>query len=344
MAPKKVKSHDFPEPIANADLVGHTAAQNAFLDAWNQRGRHPIHPVWILSGAKGIGKATCAYRIARFVLRERDANAGGLFDSENDESRISSLALPADDPAFKRMLDGGFGDFFIIDLAHNIDKDGRSKQDAKQISVHAIRAMIEKMQLSSMEGAWRVVIIDSVDEMTAAASNAVLKLLEEPPAQTLFLLIVHSLANTLPTIRSRARVEKLHPLSISELREVARMFLLPEEQDLSPVLLKLASGSFGRIANLKKNGGDELYEKLLDICDPSSRVGAADVMALAGMIAKTDSMTPILLDAAAHFGLADLYTRIAREIAAIDGLHLEPEVAVFKVIAEIRKNIVQREA
>jgi DNA polymerase-3 subunit delta' len=359
MAPKKVKSYSFPEPIANAELVGHAATQSAFLDAWNRRDQYPVHPVWMLSGVKGIGKATLAYRIARFVFGEPTED--GLFESEVIRAKsgdVNSLKLEdnnlklstnnlstlcalrthnsEESGVFHKMKDGGFGDFFIIDLTHNVDKDGRPKPDAKQISVHTIRAMIEKMQLSSMEGAWRVVIIDSVDEMTTAASNAILKLLEEPPAKTLFLLIVHSLANTLPTIRSRARVEKLHPLSISELRDVARMFLPPEEQDLSPALLRLANGSFGRIANLIQSGGDELYEELLNICE-NPRANAADVMTMASSIAKADDMTGILLDACAHFGLRDLYPSVAREIAAIDGLHLEPEVAVFRMINEIRK-------
>jgi len=355
MPTKKSKSYEFPEPIANAELVGHAGAQADFLDAWNRKGEYPIHPVWMLAGVKGIGKATLAYRIARFVFKSgelrvesRDENTGDLFAEFGDmtkpdpistlNSQLSTLAIGADDPVFQKMLIGGFGDFFIVDLAHNVDKDGRPNPDAKQISVHAVRGIIEKMQLSSMEGAWRVVIVDSLDEMTTAASNAMLKMLEEPPAQTLFILIAHSLANTLPTIRSRARVEKLHPLSTAELREVARLFLPADEQDLSPALLKLAGGSFGRIANLKKNGGDELYEELLRVCG-NDRANAADVMGVAAAIARAPEMMGILLDAVAYFDLSDLYPTATREIAAIDTLHLEPEVAAFRIITEIRKKI-----
>ncbi|MCL2339246.1 MAG: hypothetical protein FWC51_04840 [Proteobacteria bacterium] len=357
MPVKKQKSYEFPEPIANAELVGHAAVQAAFIDAWNRKGEYPIHPVWMISGVRGIGKATLAYRIARFVFKESlefrveslDSSTGNLFgDGEpdiNSTSQLStlnsklSLALPASDPVFQKMLVGGFGDFFIVDLAHNVDKDDRPNPDAKQISVYTIRALIDKMQLSSMEGAWRVVIIDSLDEMTTAASNAMLKLLEEPPAQTLFLMVAHSLANTLPTIRSRARVEKLHPLSVAELRDVARLFLPADEQDLSPALLKLAGGSFGRIANLKKNGGDELYEELLRVC-ANANATAAEVMGVAASIAKAPEMMGILSDAVAHFDLSELYPVASKEIAAVDTLHLEPEVAAFRVITEIRKRVV----
>ena len=188
MAPKKAPAYTFPDPIDNDTLIGHGDVMRSFADAWAARDTHPIHPVWMLTGPRGIGKATLAYKIAKTVY-------------------------------------GNVGDFFIIDLARNIDKDGKSKSDGKVISVYTVRAMIERMQMSSMSGEWRVVLIDSVDELNTAASNAILKLLEEPPAKTLFLLVTHQLANVLPTVRSRARVEKMRPLNLSELRELCARFM-----------------------------------------------------------------------------------------------------------------------
>ena len=242
---KKNVLFEFPKPIDNDYLIGHQSTWKSFTDAWNDRENHPIHPVWMLCGPKGIGKATLAYKIAKMVY-------------------------------------GNIGDFFIIDLERNLDKDGKIKSDAKSISVKTIRDMIERMQMSSMSGKWRVVLIDSVDELTyPAASNAILKLLEEPPANTLFLLIVHNLSKVLPTIRSRARVEKMHPLTISELRELCQIFM--PETEISNDILKLANGSFGKIANLKASGGDVLYEKLLNVLQNKSAT-ASDVMQIATKI------------------------------------------------------------
>jgi DNA polymerase III delta prime subunit len=232
-----------------------------------------------------------------------------------------------------RQVYGNIGDFFIIDIEHNIDKDGKPKADGKVISVYTMRAMIEKMQLSSMSGGWRVVLIDSVDELNPAASNAVLKLLEEPPAKTLFLLITHQLGNVLPTIRSRARVEKMMPLTISELRELCAMFLADE--DISTAALRLANGSFGKIANLKSTGGDEIYEELIALLE-DPRGNSADAMRLAKKIAPTPALREILLDAIAHFGLADLYPVAARDLANINSVYLEPEIAVFKIINDVK--------
>lgn len=297
MAPKKASVYKFPHPMDNDYLIGHSDVLKNFMDAWNNRDAHPIHPVWLLSGPRGIGKATLAYKIAKMVY-------------------------------------GNVGDFFIIDLERNIDKDGKSKSDGKAISVYTVRAMIERMQMSSMSGDWRVILIDSVDELTTAASNAILKLLEEPPAKTLFLLVAHQLANVLPTVRSRARVEKMRPLSISQLRELCVKFI-PNE-DISTETLKLSNGSFGKIANLKTSGGDEIYSELLDLLK-NPRANSFDIMAMAKKIAPSPELYGILLDAIAAFNLADLYPSATHAIADINRIYLEPEIGIFKIITGIKK-------
>ena len=299
MAPRKSAkaTYSFPNPIDNDELVGHADVWNAFLDAWNARDIHPIHPVWMLTGPRGIGKATLAYKIAKHVY-------------------------------------GNVGDFFIIDMAHNIDDKGKAKTDGKNISVHTVRGVIERMQLSSMSGRWRVIVIDSVDELSTAASNALLKLLEEPPAQTLFLLVVHQLTSVLPTVRSRARVEKMRPLTIPQLRELCARFI--PDTEISDETLKLANGSFGRVANLKTLGGDEIYEELIATLE-NPRATSSDLLTIARKIAPDNAMYGILLDAVAHFGLAELYPSATTQIANITRINLEPETAIFSIINDIKK-------
>lgn len=298
MAPKKKETlFEFPNPMDNDCLIGHTETLKAFVDAWNARDVHPVHPVWMLCGPRGIGKATLAYKIARMVY-------------------------------------GNVGDFFIIDLDHNLDERGNLKTDAKAISVHTVRAMIERMQMSSMSGQWRVVLIDAVDELTVAAENAILKLLEEPPQQTLFLLVTHQLSNVLPTVRSRARVEKMRPLSISELRELCVKFM--GDTEISSEILKLSNGSFGKIANLKASGGDEIYDQLLHVLQ-NKKSTSTDVMDVAIKIATSPALYGIVLDAIAGLGLAELYPNATRAIADINRLNLKADIAIFKIIMEIKK-------
>lgn len=299
MAPRKkaVNEYNFPHPMDNEYLVGHRDVLQNFMTAWERRDSHPIHPVWMLTGPKGIGKATLAYKIAKMVY-------------------------------------GNVGDFFIIDQERNIDKDGKPKPDGKVISVYTVRAMIDKMQMSSMSGDWRVILIDSVDELNTSASNAILKLLEEPPAKTLFLLVVHQLANVLPTVRSRARVEKMRPLTISQLRELCAKFM--PEDEVSTETLRLSNGSFGKIANLKKSGGDVIYAELIELLK-SKTTTSADAMMLAKKIAPAPELHGILLDAVAYFGLAELYPNVTHAIADIKNVNLEPEIGIFKIIMEIKK-------
>lgn len=297
MAKKTAPIYDFPHPMDNDTLIGHMRTVKNFMDAWNNRERHPIHPVWMLTGPRGIGKATLAYKLARMVY-------------------------------------GNVGDFFIIDQSRNIDKDGKSKPDGKEISVYTVRGMIDKMQLSSMSGAWRVVLIDSLDELNKAASNAILKLLEEPPEKTLFLLVVHQLANVLPTVRSRARVEKMHPLSISELRDLCIKFM--PDADVSSEILRLSNGSFGKIADMKRSGGDVIYDDLIETLQHSGTT-SGDLMTIAKKIAPSPELYSIILDAIAYFGLADLYPMATKSIADITQVHLEPETGIFKILMDIKK-------
>ncbi len=298
MAPRKKEVlFDFPNPMDNDCLIGHEQTLQSFMDAWNARAAHPIHPVWMLCGPRGIGKATLAHKIARMVY-------------------------------------GNVGDFFVVDLAHNLDERGNIKSDAKAISVHTVRAMIEKMQMSSMSGNWRVILIDAVDELTVAAENAILKLLEEPPQKTLFLLVTHQLSNVLPTVRSRARVEKMRPLTVSQLRELCNKFM--PETEISSEILKLSNGSFGRIANLKASGGDEIYDELLDILK-KPHANASDIMTIATKIAASPFLYGIVLDTIAFLNLADLYPMATRNIADINRLNLKADVAIFKIIMEIKK-------
>ena len=233
-----------------------------------------------------------------------------------------------------KMVYGNVGDFFIIDLDRNLDKDGKIKSDGKSISVYTVRATIEKMRMSSMSGEWRVVLIDSVDALTVAAANAILKLLEEPPAKTLFLLVTHQLSNVLPTVRSRARVEKMRPLGIAELRQLCAKFM--PEDTISTETLQLANGSFGRIANLKQFGGDEIYENLIKILTGKNTT-ASNIMSIAKQIAPEPELYGILLDVIAHFNLAELYPMATNAINDIKRINLEPEISVFKIIQEIRK-------
>lgn len=176
-------------------LIGHSDAEKAFLEAW-QGGR--LHHAWLLAGPQGMGKGAFAARVARFLATHGQAGAG----------QAISLDDPGDAAAGKLAEAGNHPE--IIQLARQ-PKD-KGKELARNITIDQVRGVIRRLHLSLSLGDWRVIIVDAVDDLETDGANALLKTLEEPPAQTLFLLVSHSPGRLLPTIRSRCRILRFQPV------------------------------------------------------------------------------------------------------------------------------------
>ncbi|MGA8989185.1 MAG: DNA polymerase III subunit delta', partial [Rhodoplanes sp.] len=192
-----------PHPRANNTLYGHAAAEQALLAAFRS-GRMPH--AWLIVGPAGIGKATLAYRLARFVLAHPDPAAAAV-------QRAQSLRIDPDHPVARRIAAQAQGDLLALERRIN-EKTGKLFQD---IAVDDVRRTVSFFGSTAGEGGWRVAIIDSVDELNASGANALLKIVEEPPHRSLLLLVAHSTAHVLPTIRSRCRVVALRPLDPTDL-------------------------------------------------------------------------------------------------------------------------------
>lgn len=253
MPPESTAPVEAPRPRANPDLIGQETAEQTLLSAWRS-GRMPH--AWLLAGPRGIGKATLAYRAARFVLA--GGEAGGLFAGPAD---AGSFALPSDHPVFRRVAAGGHSDLLTVERKVNPKTD----KLRDEIVVDDVRDVGEFLHLTPGEGGWRVVIVDAAEEMNINAANAVLKVLEEPPRQALLLLVSHAPGRLLPTIRSRCRLLNLSPLDetqVDSLLERYRPELDPSDRS---VLVTLSEGSIGRSIDLADRGGVELYKDLLTL-------------------------------------------------------------------------------
>src|SRR3954452_6878723 len=196
---------DDPSPRATADLVGHAAAEAGLLKA-RESGR--LAHGWLITGPPGIGKATLAFRFARFVLAG-GAGEGALFGA----MPASSLALPADHPVFRQVAAAGHPDLLTIERLAD-EKSGKLKTS---IAVEQVRKIADFLHLTAGAGGWRVVIVDTVDDLNANAANAMLKILEEPTRRALLLLVCNAPGGVLPTIRSRCRRLDLAPLAETEI-------------------------------------------------------------------------------------------------------------------------------
>jgi DNA polymerase-3 subunit delta' len=251
------KSDDPPllEPRQNLDLMGHEAAEETLLRAW-ESGRLPH--AWLITGARGIGKATLAYRFARFVLAGGNAKGGGLFDDEP-----SSLTLDPDHPACRQVVAGGHPDMFV--LQPGMPHPDRKGQVASDILVGHVRQAVHFCNMTPASAQWRVVIVDPVDEMNPNAANALLKVLEEPPRNALILLVSHAPARLLATIRSRCSQLALPALDEQTVRGLLAQHAPGLDGDDATALARLSEGSIGRALMLAGAGGLDLYRDLIGL-------------------------------------------------------------------------------
>jgi DNA polymerase-3 subunit delta' len=310
-------------------IVGQDRAAEKFASAWASR---KLHHAWLLAGPKGVGKATFAHEAARRVLAEA---AGPAFD-------LPALETPDDHPIVKLVDAGSHPDMRRLVRLVN-EKTGNLNRNIK---VDQVRELIEFLGLTAALSPWRVVIIDTVDELEGSGANALLKMLEEPPPNTLFFLVSNAAGRLLPTIRSRCRRLDFHELDdgamTSILEEQAPQLGAAERQRT----IAMSFGSAGRalaFAGLELGKLEDAALAILRQGDPTNarrsqlasefgRKAAADRYAafleLAPSLIAREARQ---LDGAAQERAVEAYAR-ARELATLaPRLTLDPSATVFQL-------------
>jgi DNA polymerase-3 subunit delta' len=329
-----------PHPRETARLVGQETAEAAFLDAWNNG---KLHHAWLLTGPRGVGKATLAWRIARFLLATPDPDDSGMFAAPTPVT----LEVGADHPVARRILSGGEPSLKAVTRSVNPD----TKRMRKQIVVDDIRALNGFFQLSAADGGRRVVIIDDADEMNPNAANALLKMLEEPPARATLLLISHRPSGLLPTIRSRCRTLRLQTLSPEQMTEALALSGVEVESD-PKALAALSGGSVGGALRLSLMDGLKTYETLVAIFGSLPQLDRARAVKLAESLAQRGGEEKLRL----FFTLTELLlARLARtgatgtppQIEAVPGeaallARLSPSAAQGRIWADLAQTVSAR--
>ncbi len=277
-----------PEPRANPWLLGHTEAQARFVQEFT---RGTPHHAYLLTGPKGIGKATLAYRFARYVLSEGalaassaavDTQTFSLFGDAPaapppaaTATHDNPLEMDADTSLFRRIATGSHTDLLTISPAY----DAKKQVEKTIISVEEARKVPEFLGLTAAEGLWRVVIVDAVDQLNDNAANALLKILEEPPARALLFLICHQPGGALATIRSRCRLLTLAPPSLASFSEILARLAPGIAPHSHAALYALSYGSPGLAMALAAQDGLRWYEEWLAALAPDARESARQKLA-----------------------------------------------------------------
>jgi len=266
-----------PPPMSNPELLGHEEAETRVLDAW-YAGRMPH--AWLIAGPRGIGKATLAYRIAKFVLSGgKTTGEAGLFGA--DDAPPTSLATDPTHRVARLVASEGHRDLHI--LRRQLNDRGVLSQ---VVRVDDVRAFEAGMRLHSAEGGWRVAIVDEAERMNRNAENALLKILEEPPPNTLILIVSNAESAMLATTRSRCRRLPLSPLPdtvVSTLLARARPDLTHAD---TMVILRLADGSIGSAIALADAGGAKLYRMVVAVLGTLPEIDGEALHAMAGAWAR----------------------------------------------------------
>jgi DNA polymerase III subunit delta' len=265
---------DFPHPRRTRVLFGHTAAETELAAAFAS-GR--MHHAWLLAGPEGIGKATLAYRLARHVL----ARAGERGHPGE------GLEVPAESAAARQI--GALSHPGLLVLRRPYD--AKSKRFGASIPVDDVRRLKSFLGHTAGEGAWRVIIVDSADDLNPNAANALLKALEEPPTRALFVLVSSQPSRLLATIRSRSRRLELAPLQLEALRRAADAALAGAQMDPPaaadwPALERLAQGSVRRALQLWAGGGLALHERIWSVFNELPKVDWGAAHALSDQLAQ----------------------------------------------------------
>ena len=271
--PEPDRMEGAPHPRNTLNLLGQNAAESTFLAAYNT-GR--LHHAWLMTGPRGVGKATLAWRIAKFLLATPEPD-GGMFAPPPP----TALDLP-DSPILHRIAALSESRLHLVRRTINPDT-GKMRQ---VITVEDIRAMTKFFSLTAADGGRRVAIIDSADEMNQNAANALLKLLEEPPAKVTILLISHQPARLLPTIRSRCRELRLMPLSARDLSDALTGAGGEVDPQDRAALAELAGGSVGEAFQMTNLDGLKLYGALIRVMATLPRLDRHMALTLAEAGAK----------------------------------------------------------
>jgi DNA polymerase-3 subunit delta' len=342
-------------PKNNPFLLGQESAEQAMLEAWKH---NSMHNSWLLCGIEGIGKATLAYRFARFLLSA----------DPTKKANYTSLETGENNPVYKLTISNAHPDLKVIERDYTEtdkrkvlkaikDGDALSEEELKGlkksafIKVDEVRTINEFLSKKSADNNWRIVIIDSIDDMNSASANAVLKILEEPPAKSILLLISHNPGRLLPTIKSRCAKLNLSPLDDKVLASLLRRYC-PQlsEQEISG-LKTICSGSIGKALVYADHGALQYYDDLCRLVSAKEKFKLSELLAYCEAAAKEEDTYALVQELILKFisenmrvtshieKLADIWEKTIKVFDEVNRLNMDKKQVLVNVINGLIKTI-----
>lgn len=331
--PEPDKLAGAPHPRDTFDLHGHADQEAAFLQAARS---DKLHHAWLLTGPRGVGKATFAWRATRYLRALPPP--GDLLAEPPPET----LAMAPDHPVARRVSALSDPGVFLLRRGW----DDKTKRLRSVISVDDTRGLNAFFAMALTDGGHRAVIVDSADDMNANSANALLKLLEEPPARAVLFLISHRPQRLLPTIRSRCRTLRFDPLPLDALNSA----LSATGHSADAALAELSGGSVGEAIRLAQDDGVALYARLVALLatapalDRRQARSLSDLAGGAAAEARYDLLLRLIdlaLARLAHTGLGRARPEAAPgEAAAL--ARLSPGPAAARAWAELAETLAGR--
>jgi DNA polymerase III subunit delta' len=321
----------FPHPREMLACHGLEAQERMLVESWRSG---KMHHAWLFAGPEGVGKAVLAYRFARFLLAKPDAD-------------VDNLSVPADHPVAGQVARLAHPDLAVI--RRSLAKDGKNLRT--EIAVDDVREGLSVFRTTSGADGWRIAIVDAADDLNRSSANALLKMLEEPPARALFILIAHSPGSLLPTIRSRCRLLRFGALpeeavataaaavsgiDLADAREAAAQAdgsvrralaaLDPEAKALVAAAEKAFAAGGGKPAqmladNLTGRAKAEAFQQFLDIVEMRLRILPGDAGAGGEALAAR----------------AELWEKLRRSAREVEAYNLDRRPFVLSVLGDLRE-------
>ena len=310
-------------------ILGHDRAVTDFRQAWDSRA---LHHAWLLAGPRGVGKGTFARLAVRRVLAEA---AGPTLD-------LPGMDVPDEHPIVKLLDAGSHPDVRSLERLPKEKGEGL----ARSITVKQVRELGEFLNLTPGLSEWRSVLIDSVDDLEREGANALLKMLEEPPPNTIFFLVSHAPGRLLPTIRSRCRRLDFRKLGVDVMTAILERHLPDSSDGQRQRLIGFAGGSAGRalaIAELDLGPleekalailrqGDPTNERRVQLADELGKKGAADRYAMfLELVPSLLTQQSRSLPSAERDRAIVVYDKIRELTAIAPRLSLDPAATVFQL-------------